>query len=370
MKIIFLIFLCDLSCAVLECREWCSNPCEKLTGNVDQECGACHKNDPKILCFGDGLGNNRKIAKSKRYISPEYIDESKRYIEYTNQNMNDASHDSYEDTTDILNHCNLERIPMSDVSRSLLLNAEKPFLIVNATVGWSAHKKWTRENILSEHGDKVFSVSPRGPVTVSQMMKLSKYHMGHVLSSNDCYSEPWRPYTPFLTSLHADYRLPEAFKPYSTFQIGVGVRNGTGVPPEQHPSSWFAVVAGPKRWAIHPPNIKQPPELMNRRKFIRKICSASKASEFTLFCTQKEGDVIWLPSYWWHETCNLEEHSIGMGAITYENCCHGETPKHKCIQLSDKSGISFSVDDIDWCKMNECPTLHKGRLEDDAKEEL
>ena len=359
-RFIFFIFFCDFLHAVLECKEWCSNPCEELTGNVGLECGACDKNDPRILCFGDGSGNDRSISKSKRYVNPRItIDKSI------------ASHVSHEDTTDILNHCNLERVHMADVSRSILLKAEKPFLIVNATRGWSAHEKWTRENFLSEHGEKAFSVSPSGPVTVSQMMKVSKYHMGHVLSSTDCYSEPWRPYTPFLTSLHADYKPPEAFKPYSTFQIGVGVTKGTGVPPEQHPSSWFAVVAGPKRWAIHPPDIEEPPELMNRRKDQGKICSASKTSKHTLFCTQKEGDVIWIPNYWWHETCNLQEHSIGMGALTYENCCDIQTPEHKCVQPSHEPGISFNVDDIEWCKMNECPTLHKGRLEDDdAKEEL
>lgn len=354
------IFLCDSVHAVKQCQEWCSNPCEELLGNADEECGACDKNDPKILCFGDGLGNDRTMTKRKRYVK----------LENTNENINDSLFDSYEDTTDILNHCNLERVKMADVSRSMLLNAEKPFLIVNATAGWNAHEKWTRENFLSEHGSKAFTVSPKGPVTVAEIMKRPKYHMGHVLSSNDCYSEPWRPYTPFLTSLHADYKPAEAFKPYSTFQIGVGVSNGTGVPPEQHPSSWFAVVAGPKRWAIHPPKMKEPPELMNRHRDIRNICSASKASEFTLFCTQKEGDVIWLPSYWWHETCNIDDHSIGMGALTYENCCDLETPKHECIQYPHEPGISFNLDDIDWCKMNHCPMLHKGRLQDDAKDEL
>ena len=332
-----------------QCESWCSNPCEELKGNVKQECGGCDINDPGILCFGNSVGKQHP-----------YKDE---FNLKTTHNSKDQSHlniKSYKDDDNILDHCDLERVSMEHVSRSLLLEAKEPFLIVNATEGWSAHDKWTRENFLSEHGNKAFTVSPKGIVTVAQMMKTPKYHMGHVLfSTHACYSEPWRPYTPFLTTLHNDYNASEIFQPYATFQMGVGVGKGTGVPPEQHPSSWFAVIAGPKRWAIHPPDIEKPPELMARYGN-SQFCAARKSMNNTLFCTQKKGDVLWLPSYWWHETCNLEYHSIGMGALTYDKCCDFEPGE--CQQNSNEPGITFNVNQIDWCKTNDCPTLHKGRM--------
>ena len=30
------------------------------------------------------------------------------------------------------------------------------------------------------------------------------------------------------------------------------------------------------------------------------------------------GEVIWVPNYWWHETCGLDEYSAGIGGITYQ----------------------------------------------------
>lgn len=358
-----LIMWLNVLYAILECKEWCSNPCEELSGNAHEECGACKRDDAKILCFGDDLEDRRQGDKRDKTVQRYEHEQGKAYGE-----MDNVLFDPFEDTENIQDHCDLERVAMADISRSLLLKSEKPILIINATKGWSAHEKWTREVFLSEHGDKAFTVSPKGTVTLSQIMRSQKYHMGHVLSSKSCYSEPWRPYTPFLTSLHDDYNPPEALKPYATFQIGIGVGKGTGVPPEVHISSWFAVIIGPKRWAIHPPKMKEPPELMSRRR--NGMCSAQKASKFTLFCTQKEGDIIWLPSFWWHETCNTQDHSVGMGALTDEDCCDGEDSAQECQQSSYEPGISFSVKDIDWCKTHECPTLYKGRPRKYEKDEL
>ena len=40
------------------------------------------------------------------------------------------------------------------------------------------------------------------------------------------------------------YSVPDFFKPMSTFQMGIGSGYGIGVPPENHPSSWFTAVKG------------------------------------------------------------------------------------------------------------------------------
>ena len=82
--------------------------------------------------------------------------------------------------------------------------------------------------------------------------------MGHVLQEGSCYADPWRPYTPLLMGkMRDDYYIPDQFLPMSTFQMGVGRGKSVGVPPEDHPSSWFAMVSGVKRWIVHPPSKKR-----------------------------------------------------------------------------------------------------------------
>lgn len=34
-------------------------------------------------------------------------------------------------------------------------------------------------------------------------------------------------------------------------------------------------------------------------------------------CDQMEGDTLWVPDFWWHETCGLDACSAGIGGITY-----------------------------------------------------
>ena len=80
--------------------------------------------------------------------------------------------------------------------------------------------------------------------------------MGHaVYPPEGCYSDPWRPYSPMLFgALGDDYSLPAYLNPMSTFQMGMGSGSGIGVPPENHPSSWFAAISGRKRWVLNPPS--------------------------------------------------------------------------------------------------------------------
>mgnify|MGYP003316887942 CR=1 FL=1 len=45
--------------------------------------------------------------------------------------------------------------------------------------------------------------------------------------------------------------------------------NELRVAPEEHPSSWFALVNGVKRWVVHPPNTISPPRMMDRSCALR-----------------------------------------------------------------------------------------------------
>jgi len=146
--------------------------------------------------------------------------------------------------------------------------------------------------------------------------------------------------------------------------MGVGSGYGIGVPPENHPSSWFAVIKGKKRWVLRPPDAgtsrsggpgTEPPGVMQRWRDPSGLCMPASKPVDALHCDQAEGDVIWVPDYWWHETCGLEEYSIGMGALTYDGCCpraHLERQEN-CQQRSGGPGENYAVADIPSCTNGE-----------------
>ena len=34
------------------------------------------------------------------------------------------------------------------------------------------------------------------------------------------------------------------------------------------------------------------------------------------------GDIVWVPMFWWHETCGLDVYSVGIGGVSYPGCEH------------------------------------------------
>jgi len=261
--------------------------------------------------------------------------------------------------------CDLWRMDVrkNELTREILEAAEFPFIIDGLTANWTNLRGWERDAVLATHHDKPFHLHDTYNRSFGELLVIDgKYHMGHaVYPSYACYSDPWRPYSPFLFDeiQSGSYHVPLYFQPMSTFQMGIGSGVGVGVPPENHPSSWFAAVVGRKRWLLHPDSEPEPREMMARRtRDPRLQCKPSGKTTSTLDCIQNAGEVMWVPNYWWHETCGLDEFSAGIGGITYKGCCEdiksSVPPDVKCKRY-DEGG--YGIRDIPHCKEHECGTL-------------
>merc|ERR1712107_125355 len=123
-----------------------------------------------------------------------------------------------------------------------------------------------------------------------------------------------RKYSPFISKVSADYKVPDYLMPLRVLQMGISNGTGTGVRIEEHPSSWFAAVKGRKRWVMHPPNAKEPDDLFLERP----SCRVPHRHTTTVQCDQEEGTIMWVPAGWWHETCGLDAYSVGIGGTTYD----------------------------------------------------
>ena len=358
----------------LTCESWCMHSCLELNGSPENECGGC---EPPNLCRpGEPGFGSRAYAVDANSGTIKPLEASGEGDEQSGGGGKYGLHGApilqpkafVENFT--VGACDLEAVDHSAVTREMLMSATKPFMIKGMTESWLAHERWSKDEFLRRYGGEPFQLHATSNGTLSDLLTwYGKYHMGHaVYPPGSCYSDPWRPYSPMLLgALKDDYDLPRYLGPMVTFQMGVGSGYGIGVPPENHPSSWFAMVKGRKRWVLNPPHAgtgrnghggSEPPGVMGRVDD-GGICVPANKPEEALHCDQQEGDVIWVPDYWWHETCGLEEFSIGLGALTYDGCCPAADLERveDCSARREASrgdrGEVYSVKDIPACASGE-----------------
>lgn len=111
--------------------------------------------------------------------------------------------------------------------------------------------------------------------------------------------------------MSADYSVPRLLESASllrVFSFGGGSR---GVEMMQHDVAWLAVVAGAKLWQVADKKRKQPSSpLCDEQGTINyKRCKR----EGVRVCLALPGEVMIVPSMWWHATCNMLPYTVGIG---------------------------------------------------------
>jgi len=347
-RILLTVALFSLTAAAAaSCEEWCKHACEELNGNIEQECGGCDTSDPAFTCHPEAANFANRGAAPRGAVPQMY--------EHHEDRANTAAFDYHPPHVHESGACEFEMIiDHREVNRTWLLGYNKPVLVRGATEDWSARTKWEYDSMLRVYGDSAYHVEHSGNVPLGQLLqRTGKYNMGHMVwPADDCYKELFRPYSPFLSTTAADYEVPSYLKPMRTFQMGIGTGEGIGVPPENHPSAWFAAVVGRKRWILTPPGPQPPPAMLNYPG-----CLVQKKATASLTCDQLAGDLLWVPDWWWHETCGLDNFSVGIGGITYENA-DKDTRTRPCAVSEGE----YRSQDIKYCQEHGCPGLENATI--------
>ena len=55
-------------------------------------------------------------------------------------------------------------------------------------------------------------------------------------------------------------------------------------------------------------------------------CHPRRIPKGSFLVDHEPGDVVWVPDYWWHETCGLDKWNIGVGGVTYPGSAHEAFP--------------------------------------------
>ena len=258
-----IIFVTTIAVVESLCEPWCDNPCSDLNGDVTKECADCTATSmchPGAQDFVTAAADRQPAAGSRyggmgQSQNPEVASDTSEAFEVNSHGRPIQQPKAYVEDWEI-GVCDLEKIHHSKLTREFILKAKAPFIVVGLTDTWNARNTWAKEELLRLHGKEPYHLHREGNGTLEELLEWKgKYHMGHaVYPPNGCYSDPWRPYSPMLFDAFADdYSVPQYFTPMSTFQMGVGSGYGIGVPPENHPSSWFAAMKGRKRWVMNPP---------------------------------------------------------------------------------------------------------------------
>ena len=79
-----------------------------------------------------------------------------------------------------------------------------------------------------------------------------------------------------------------------------------------HMAAWLATVAGAKLWSVASPDLPQPSERRCER-LGKDIDYPLDKAEGVQHCLVLPGEVMVLPDFYWHATCNLLPYTVAIG---------------------------------------------------------
>jgi len=205
----------------------------------------------------------------------------------------------------------------------------KPVIITDAIGAWSAMKNWTSEQLLKDYGDVKFRTGGGFRITLNNYFNYLKTQQEavplYLFDQNFAYNAK-----PMLSDYNIpDYFAEDLFKlvgeierpPYRWILVGPP---RSGAPFHIDPrgtSAWNAVIRGTKRWALYPPHV-QPQgvgpddseyyDAPYPIKWYTEYYPFLKKEEMPLECLHGEGEVLFIPSGWWHQVYNLDNLTIAV----------------------------------------------------------
>lgn len=189
--------------------------------------------------------------------------------------------------------------------RDLELNFKRPVKIVNL-LKWDAFHKWdTPPKFADLYGHHEINANrtsyAQGLDHTSVNTYMEHAHREHIIVMDDARITDKE--NEFLNSIFRDFNVPRLFENITyarVLSLGGGLR---GVDMMKHCVAWIGMVAGRKRWYLADPNHRD----------VRADCVDPIEDDRVLECVVEKGDVMYVPDFWWHATCNLDPYTVAIG---------------------------------------------------------
>ena len=226
---------------------------------------------------------------------------------------------------------NVPRVSAEQLSRDEGLAAyEKsnaPVVVRDAVAEWPAYEKWTREGLRERHGATGFTTGPC-EMALEDYMRYSEETADDV--PYYLFDKRFAEKAPELAD---DYWVPECFsgpdgdlfkllpagqQPAYRWLIVGPARSGSRF--HQDPngtSAWNACVRGSKKWVLFPPHVTPPGVFpsadgasvtspLSIVEWFSGFYEAARAMPEMRECVVRGGELLFVPSRWWHVVVNLE----------------------------------------------------------------
>lgn len=218
--------------------------------------------------------------------------------------------------------------------------ANKPVIITDVVTKWPAfaQRRWTKDNLIKDYGQTKFYINAGMEMNLKDFFQYCQ----NVQEENPAYLFDPK-FGENCPSLLQDYQVPIYFqedffevmhykRPNYRWFLAGPVRSGATFHKDpNHTSAWNACVVGHKKWVMYPPNIT-PPGIYPSADGLEVTAPISIVEWFNNFYEgqneddeqdessnkrfksdgpiefiQRPGDLVYVPTGWWHIVLNLEQ---------------------------------------------------------------
>ena len=207
----------------------------------------------------------------------------------------------------LASQCNIDVLDASNLDMNgLELNFKRPVRIRNM-LNWSAFSTWATSDLFAQkygsyqvNANRTSYAYGTDHTTISEYMVHADEHI--IVMDDDRITSHENK---LLNSIFNDFQVPKLFENVTyarVLSLGGGRR---GVEMMQHCVAWIGMVAGRKRWYLADP----------KHTNVHANCDSegSVHDDRISDCVIEKGDVMYVPDYWWHATCNIDPYTVAVG---------------------------------------------------------
>ncbi|KAL1515964.1 hypothetical protein AB1Y20_002577 [Prymnesium parvum] len=288
--------------ALALCEPWCVHPCDELNGDVSHECADCGAS-AATRAFGCQPAALTRVPVTPAGAAPLPPPPSPPCARFE--------------------AAELAALPPARLAAAL----SRPALIAGLIASWPALAKWNSSAAFAArfgaHGvlakrvmrSDAFLAAAAGVarleatlLPLSALLAAGGSDLHSVLYNGEQGNAVAEERLLDDIGASGDVSCPEEVLGRACGTIVLSLGGGLkGVEMANHGFAWIGLIAGEKLWYASPPEVPRPAgPSCSRRDQIEPLEGAT-------ICLQRPGEVMVVPTAWWHATCNLGEFTLGVG---------------------------------------------------------
>eukprot|EP01048_Picozoa_sp_COSAG05_P015951 COSAG05_NODE_1988_length_3739_cov_33.369505_2_plen_507_part_00 len=220
---------------------------------------------------------------------------------------------------------NYRRLSNADFKRQFL-DPTKPVLLTGAQESWAARKRWKRRSFLKKFGNIKVEVGNASDIVLfasgwhshlAPMKSLEDFINGFGGEGGELDKSFVFQAIGKANSLQQDFDTPNTLLPFFQLErpshapkmwnmVSLG-EHGAGLPFHDHGDSWLGLVHGSKHWFLYAPGTApnvQMDVLSGVQYWARNVLPTLNGNK-PIQCTQKAGEILYVPQGWIHATLNI-----------------------------------------------------------------